>query len=250
MKQRKILPSITTHQRSSSGWRNKIEELVPLGISEAALFLTGVAAQERTALYHELERARSHHVFTLPFVHAVSDMQEDEYDYLSSNFGTELFNLHPSRQFPLLFDLSQSTRDKITIENAFIDEAITLDDLRGFNGICLDVSHAEDLRRKNPAEFDKLVSMLSLAPIRANHISAVYPVAALDSNGHLAFHSHLWQGDDCAVGYLKSCPLEFFGELISIELANSLAEQQRFIPLIERLLEQKQVALLPRMMAA
>lgn len=233
-----ILPSITTHARSVSSWRDKILEIQPLGLTAVGLFVTGVSPEQRVELYKQLETAHRDHRFTIPFVHAVADMDEDEYHYLVETFETELFNLHPTRQFPLSHNLSLEIRQRITIENAFIHEAITVDDLAGFQGVCLDVAHAEDLRRSFPEEFEKLASLLTVAPVRANHVSVVHPVAQLDSQGSMTFHSHVHAAGG-EINYLQHYPLEFFGSIVAIELADSLADQHRLIPSIEGMLYSK-----------
>lgn len=234
----RVIPSITTIARSASTWRHKIAEIEPLGLRAVGLFLTGVAQAERRALYRELELLRVHHEFTIPFVHAVSEMSEDEYRYLMGQFGTELFNLHPLRQYPLQHTLSAELRDKITIENAFIDQAIDLMDLSGFRGICMDVTHAEDLRRKNPLEFDKLAHLTKTAPVLVNHISLSGDVPLVDSYGDLTYHTHvLSEGRD--LSYLERYSAEFFGSIVAIELADALAEQMRLVPAIEGMITRK-----------
>ncbi len=74
-----VIPSVTTITRSASSWRDKIAEIEPLGLRAVGLFLTGVNAAERRELYRELELTHVRHLFRIPFVHAVSDMSEDEY---------------------------------------------------------------------------------------------------------------------------------------------------------------------------
>lgn len=233
-----VIPSITTIARGASTWRDKIAEIEPLGLRSVGLFLTGVREAERRELYRELELAHVRHLFTVPFVHAVSDMSEDEYRYLMDRFGAELFNLHPLRQYPLQHTLSAEIRRRITIENAFIDQSIELMDLSGFHGICMDIAHAEDLRRKNPREFEKLERLTHRAPVLANHLSLSGDAALVDSYGELTYHSHSL-GESGGLSYLTRYSREFFGSIIAIELADSLAEQVRLIPVIEETLAEK-----------
>jgi hypothetical protein len=165
-------------------------------------------------------------------------MSEDEYRYLMDRFGTELFNLHPIRQYPLQYKLSADIRQKITIENAFIDQAIQLTDLSGFRGICMDIAHAEDLRRKNAREFEKLERLIQRAPVLVNHVSLSGGAALIDSYGEVTYHSHiLAEGGD--LSYLHRYSPEFFGSILAIELAESLSEQVKLIPEIEEALTEK-----------
>jgi len=233
-----ILPSITTHARTVSTWRDKLLEVQQLKLSSVALFLTGVRADERAELYRELHQAQANHRFTIPFVHAVSEMRDDEYRLLVDTYGTQTFNLHPSRQFPLQHELSPAIRQRITIENAFIDRALEPYDLEGFNGLCIDVAHAEDLRRTHPAEFEKFAELVNKFPVHANHISIVSDSRMLDSEGNMTFHTHvLAEGGDTS--YLAGYSLNFFGPLVAIELADTIADQLQLVPAIRAILEAK-----------
>jgi hypothetical protein len=223
-----IIPSITTHTGVASDWRSKISEIAPLNLQSVALFLTGTSENERYELYYHLEHARRTHHFTVPFVHAVSDMKEDEYRFFVERFQTTLFNLHPVRQFPLAHTLSETIRQMITIENAYIDQSINADDLVGFKGICLDIAHAEDLRRSHPAEFAKLSKLIADRGVLANHISVINRERRYDSHGQMTFHAHeLKRGD---TSYLANYAPRYFGEIICIELKDSLADQVTLLP--------------------
>jgi hypothetical protein len=234
----RILPSVTTHGRTASTWREKLREVQQHNLSAFALFLTGVKKDGRHALYRELQRLHTNHHFTIPFVHAVSEMHDDEFRLLIETFGTATFNLHPSRQFPLKHELSSRTRERITIENAFIDRSLEPADLEGFNGLCIDVSHAEDLRRTHPGEFEKFSRLVQDFPVRANHVSLVSDVSMLDSQGNMTFHSHVLANGG-SLSYLEQYSLDFFGSLIAIELEDSIADQIRLIPQLCEILETK-----------
>ncbi len=153
-------------------------------------------------------------------------------------FGTELFNLHPVRQYPLRHTLSAEVRRKIAIENAFIDRSIDLMDLSGFHGICMDVAHAEDLRRKNPEEFEKLERLVRKAPVLVNHVSLSGDAALIDSYGEVTYHTHT-RVEGGSLSYLRRYSQEFFGSIVAIELADSLADQMEFVPVVEELVEEK-----------
>jgi hypothetical protein len=111
-------------------------------------------------------------------------------------------------------------------------------DLSGFHGICMDVAHAEDLRRKDTLEFEKLERLAHRAPVLANHVSLSGDAALIDSYGEVTYHSHLLQeGGD--LSYLKRYSSEFFGSIIAIELADALAEQVKLVPIVEDIVAEK-----------
>ena len=73
---RRILPSITTLGSTASSWRDKLREVGELGLSAVALFVTALTPRQRAECFAELSKLRVRHCFTIPFVHAVGDMQE------------------------------------------------------------------------------------------------------------------------------------------------------------------------------
>jgi hypothetical protein len=152
-------------------------------------------------------------------------------------FQTRRFNLHPVSQYPLQVSLSVFIRKHISIENASITRALSMDDLDGFNGICLDLSHLEDLRRSEPAEYEKMRALLSQVPVHANHLSAILHEQQVDSKGCLTYHSHVYSpaGD---LSYIAAFPSSYFGNVCALELENSLSEQVALIPMIRNALAQ------------
>ncbi|MFH1744990.1 MAG: hypothetical protein ABH881_02360 [bacterium] len=102
MKNVKILPAITTLK--GSNWREKINEINKLKLDETALFLTGIDAKARRALYKMLEKST---IKQIPFVHLRSDMELWELDYLTQNYHAQIFNTHSQAEFPFKYDLSK-----------------------------------------------------------------------------------------------------------------------------------------------
>jgi hypothetical protein len=219
-----VLPSITTHSITASSWRDKLVEVETLGLTQFALFLTGISVEERMILFDELAQLRRRHSFEIPFVHAVSTMKDSEYRKLVDEYGTKAFNLHPESEFPLHHPLSAEIRRIIFVENATQSRALEPQDLSGFAGICLDVSHLEDTRRNFPAVYDQMVQMLATFPIGANHISAVAkdPVAIWPDWLQFSHHVSTISGD---MDYLREYPAHYFSPLCALELENSIAEQ-------------------------
>lgn len=227
-----LLPSITTHRLTASHWRDKIQEIAPLELPAVALFLTGLDMAERRECLSELRKVRAHHPFTIPFIHAVADMREEEYWPYLDEFGTRAFNLHPVRSFPLAAPLSPALRGLIAIENADFFEPLTRQDLEGFAGICLDISHLEEARRTCPPAFHGTNSLLASSPLMANHISAVVPTAEIRRDGLPAYSRHIASsiGD---FQYLMNYDADCFSPLCALELENSLTEQIALLPGIQ-----------------
>jgi len=212
----KILPTITTS--GNSDWQNKIVEIKKLKLKEVFVFLTGLEEKERKELYKSLQKTE---IEKIPFVHLRSDMKLEELDYLVENYKTEIFNLHTEKQYPLLYDYSKY-KNIITIENktAFrLDE----EEIKNYAGICLDISHLENVRLLDEKAYEHDVSILEKYPIKCNHISAIQKKGFL-IKGRKNYACHYLR-DMSELNYLKKYPLKYFSNIIAIELENSIKEQ-------------------------
>lgn len=228
MKTPRIIPSITTHNRVGSTWREKIGEILPLKISELGLFVTGLQKAERKECYRLLCYVREQHFFTIPFVHAVSDMDDTEYEMLRTTFKTEWFNLHPLSEFPLKQPLSNVTKSRIVIENSCFVEPLLETDLDGFAGLCIDLAHLEDARLAAPDCYARNVEICQRFPVHANHISGVQSFSERFHKGRPAHSVHTVTGA-LELEYLKNSPGEAISPLAALELENTIEEQLRLI---------------------
>ncbi|MFA6593783.1 MAG: hypothetical protein WCT16_00850 [Candidatus Buchananbacteria bacterium] len=221
-----ILPSITTS--GNSDWRQMINECDSLGITEVALFLTCLSAFKRQEAYEALKQSS---IKSIPFVHLRSDMSPEEVKYLMDNYGTEMFNIHSQKQFPLKHDLSQF-RPLIYLENA--DYPIA-DEIGEWAGLCLDVSHQENKRLMNLPLYDEVARILETHPVGCWHLNAIKPQAVFKGEeiglGHdLHSFENLSEFDYC-VSYKDYLP-----RFIALELENSLAEQLKAKDYVAKLL--------------
>lgn len=231
----KVLPSITTLSRSGNTWREKLAELRELPIPKVAVFLTGLENEERRELYSRLRELRKEKEITVPFVHAVTRMPEHEFGMLINEFGTEAFNLHPTREYPLQFELSGRIRKKIFIENSRPWTALSDEDIDGFAGVCLDMSHLEEARRNDPEVYKRTLKVATRFGIGANHLSALSEGAQLPERPWIQYQSHASVGGG-DLDYLFRYPVNFFSRYCAIELENSLSEQVEFAKRIGNIL--------------
>ena len=219
----RVLPSITTHQTTNSSWRSKIAEIRTLGLRQVGLFVTGLSPEARTECFGVLEALLKTHNFSIPFVHAVTSMREDEFRYLQKVFNTERFNLHPLDEYPLLHPLSEEVRSRIYIENSRSFRPLKAADLEGFGGICFDLSHLEDAARGAADVFRNNIELTEHFEVGANHISAV---GAINQGGN--WSKHVAESHD-EFSYLQGIPSSAVSSLCAVELENSLTEQIAFI---------------------
>lgn len=150
-------------------------------------------------------------------------MSEQEFWLLHEHFGTERFNLHPEREFPLQHPLSVSIRERIYIENADQCHSLLESDVEGYAGICLDLSHYESMRKLHPKAAANLAKMLTKFPIGANHISAVYKDSSAPRDEDCLSIHHL--SELTTLDYVRGFSPLLFGEFMAIELENSITDQ-------------------------
>jgi len=170
--------------------------------------------------------------FQIPFVHARSDMSDDEYYFLQGEFGTEAFNLHPVRDYPLLYPLSKSVKSKIYVENAtLLGGDLLATDLEGYAGICFDLSHCEDERLRDSKAYDHFLDLALKFEIGANHISSI-PKTHLGDLGPEYRSQHFFSNLE-AFDYLRNYSANFIGPYCAIELEDPISVHLRVKPYIE-----------------
>jgi hypothetical protein len=221
-----FLVSVTTLDLNpESSWRSKIREVHQLKIPEIAVFLTGLKdAAERRECFLLLSEIKKRQPLRVPFIHAVTTMREEEYQEWTNAFGTEYFNLHPASEYPLIHPYSRILRRRLLIENNSSTTSLSQTDLDGFAGVCLDLSHYEEMRRIAPTEHDKLSSLLLKVPIFANHISAIDRIPRQEENRRPEYANHLLTPNG-GVRYLDQFPRQVWGKWKALELENSIQEQ-------------------------
>ncbi len=223
-----ILPTITT---ITPDWRNKVKEVEELGLREVNVFLTCLNREKRGELYGLLKSAE---ISKIPFVHIRSDMEPSELDLLVREFGTEVFNTHTQREFPLSFNL-EKYKDVIYIENTYkpLDE----EEIGQFAGICLDLSHLDNDRRFREDVYEHNIRIIEKHPCGCNHISPQKPFPLLGEKdwGAEPDHPHFME-NLLELDYLKNYPERYFSSRIAIEMENSIKEQMKAIEYIKSIL--------------
>jgi len=241
----RYIPSITTHSRAGQSWQEKIVEVPKLGVDECSLFVTGLTPNQREECYKLLLNAKRTRRFTIPFVHAVASMPEDEFWFLTDTFGTEAFNLHPQWDFPLNHQLSPNIRERIFIENCSVSTPLTREDLVGFAGLCIDLSHLEDARRNCPENFARTLALAQSVPVGANHVSGVCNLGLKPDGSIAGTSTHVAETLD-DFSYVATLPAYCIAPLITLELENPIREQLTFIESITNgLLQARQRTALP-----
>ncbi len=223
-----ILPTVTTITKD---WKNKVKEIEDFGLKEVNVFLTCLNKKEREELYSLLKSAK---ISRIPFVHLRSDMEISELDLLVKEFGTEVFNTHTQREFPLLFD-PEKYKDVIYIENTH--ESLDEEEIGQFAGICLDMSHLDNDKRFRKDIYEHNIKIIESHPCGCNHISPQKPFPLFRGKtwNEESDHPHLMKSLS-ELDYLKNYPERYFSSHIAIEMENSIKEQMEAIEYIKSIL--------------
>lgn len=209
---KRIYPSVVTFL---GDWRQMIEDIKRLKLTDISLFLTYVGREDREIIYQLLTAAK---VKRIPHVHVRSDMVETELDLLVKKFQTKAFTTHYRY---LKYFTKSKYRKQIFIENNDgPDRIVDLRQVQNFGGLCIDLSHYAEMRKYNQKDF--LIARDGVEklkfPVGCNHLSAIL------KNGH-SRHLAL---DMKQLDYVTSIPQSYFSDNINIELANSIPQQLEF----------------------
>ncbi len=206
-----------SRQDTLSAWRDKIDEIRELGITEACLFPTAIGPSERRELFKELEDSP---IKKIPFAHLRNDMGPPEIDLLINRYGTEKFNIHSEKVHPLNFDLSAYS-SMIYIENQI--EPLDERELERYAGICLDLSHMEEGKIWKRRSYNHNMGMLKKYGCGCWHISAMSAQGKSLSDSRKKFSSHYFyrlEEFNYIIDYLPYMP-----DIAALEVENTIKEQ-------------------------
>ena len=114
-------------------------------------------------------------------------------------------------------------------------------DWQGFAGICVDLSHLQDLYLLRPERAEAFERLAGGSRGRAHHMSAVPCFRAAPPEGGL-YSSHVAVSSK-DFDYLQGLAPLFISDLCAIELENPLIEQLQFVKGIAARLDRKTTAL-------
>jgi hypothetical protein len=231
----KILPSITTTGLAPffSDWRKKIIKAKELDLKDIGFFPTCLDKKERKEAYDLFEKTGINHI---SFVHLRTDMDFKEIEYLIKTFNVEVFNIHSQFEYSShLYDYSKSKhKNLVFVENVY--RPINEEEINKFGGICLDFAHLENDRLLDNEKFNHNIKIIEKSKIGCNHVSAVYKKTHIDTRGKIRHDRHFLENFS-ELDYLKNYPINYFSDVVAIELENGLEEQLKMIDYINDLLK-------------
>ncbi len=227
-----ILPGLTSTKKDRIP--SFIKDLRNSDVRHIALFPTLLVADERKALYKELETIAG---LRIPHVHIRSDFVEAELDYLAGRFGTAVFNIHPRSSTHPFGPLPARFASRIFVENVDVpaeDAELAGGGVSAPGGICPDFSHLENNRlHGRTAYVETVMSQLGRFTVGCCHVSAVRVGVPNAWAGEWDHHEYKSLED---LSYLSAYRNYLPGAWLSLELENGFARQMEAKAWLESLL--------------
>lgn len=215
-----IILSITGEKNID--WQSKLEEINELKIDRVAVFLSRFDKKERDNFYRFLLKSS---IKEIPFVHLREDVTKEEMAFFVDHFRTRYFNIHEDH-FPLL-DNWQGYWDRIYLEMNY-DSQIAKDvKVKKIGGFCVDLAHFKAAIARGAEEAYYIFLQKNKIKFACNHLGGYSPERQEDI--HLIT-------DLKEFSYLSSLPKYVFGQVIALEVDNSIREQMKFKECLTQLL--------------
>lgn len=223
----KVLVCISTFV---GDWRQQISDIKKKGITECALFMTGLKKEEKPELFECLSDVSQ---LAIPFIHLKSDIAVKELELFCTKYKTQFFNIHSENEYPQENDLSAFS-SKILLENS---SPITAEEAGKWGGICLDISHLENDRLMGSKQYDHICDLLEQFPIHANHASGIAKVPAMVPGGiEPTYDRHVLESVD-QYEYIRNIPKKYLSPIIALEITNDIDTQLQAKEYIENILK-------------
>ncbi|MCD6550303.1 hypothetical protein J7K24_02040, partial [bacterium] len=206
---KRILVSITGYK--DYHWKNKLKEIERFKISKIGLFLERFERGQRKEIYKALLASK---IKEIPLVHIRNDMSRDELVFLVRNFGSRYLTIHEDS-----FDVMQKWRGffkRLYLEmntDNFVSRKV---DVSRIGGFCVDLAHFKVEATKWSEEFVYIFERRAVSRYFAcNHLSGY----SFERNTDLHFPKKLKDFE-----YLKTLPEFIFGDVIGLEVDNSISQ--------------------------
>ncbi|TSC53593.1 MAG: Uncharacterized protein LiPW39_183 [Parcubacteria group bacterium LiPW_39] len=206
----KIFLSLTGHL--AADWKAKMDEINALGLETVALFLEFFVNSERPKIYEALAVSP---IKNIPLIHIKGDMTKGELKYLCELYKYPYLTIHEEHfgHLEKWEGFYQNLYLELNYDNSFTRN-IDIDRIGGF---CVDLSHFKSAEEKWSKEFEYILDKRSKKDIfRCNHLSGY----SYKDNKDVHAISSLKEFE-----YLKTLPDFIFGDVIAIEVFNSISDQ-------------------------
>jgi hypothetical protein len=203
-------------------WQTKLKEINQLNLKEAAVFLEGFDKKERDHLYKFLLKSS---IKKVPLVHLRDDTTKEDTKFFIDNFQTEHFNIH-EEHFDIL-DKWQGYWDKLYLEMDYDSDIAKNVKVRQIGGFCIDLSHFKTAITRGSEEAAYAFFRRHKIKFACNHLNGYDPIKNNDLHNIIDLKDF---------DYLTTLPKYVFGQIIALEVNNSIKEQIQFKKYLIKLL--------------
>lgn len=218
---KKIYPSITGFVNFD--WQKQLGEINELKLTEVAVFLSAFDKKERNHLYKFLLKSS---IKRVPLVHLRDDTNSSDIKFFAENFKTEHFNIH--EPFFKILNQWNGYWEKIYLELNYNDEIPKDVDVEKIGGFCIDLSHLKTAIARGTEEVYYVSKNKDKIKFSCNHLNGYDPINKEDKHTVT---------DLKEFNYLLTIPKYVFGEIIALEVYNSIREQLKFKEYLVKLLD-------------
>jgi len=218
---KRILLSITGEKNVDG--QEKLAEINELRIKTAAVFLSQFDHKERDNFYRFLLKSS---IEKIPFVHIRDDVNKEEIKFFIDRYQTTYFNIH-EEHFKIL-DKWQGFWDKLYLEMNYDSEIPKDVKVRKIGGFCIDLSHFKAAMARGSEEVNYAFLRRHQIKFACNHLNGYDPIQMRDKHTITSLKDF---------EYLTTLPKYIFGQVIALEVENSIKEQIKFKEYLAKLLD-------------
>lgn len=183
-------------------------------LTEVAVFLSAFDKKERNHLYKFLLGSS---IKKVPLVHLRDDTNSSDIRFFAENFKTEYFNIH--EPFFGILNQWKGYWKKLYLELNYNDEIPKDVDVKKIAGFCVDFSHLKTAIARGNKEANYILSRKGKMNVACNHLNGFDSIKNEDKHTI---------ADLKDFDYLITLPKYVFGEIIALEVYNSIKEQLKF----------------------
>lgn len=193
-------------------WEAKINEINFFKIETVALFLEKYRKSQRKKIYKALEESC---VKKIPLIHIKNDMGKDELKYLCQKYDNPCLTIHED-SFKNL-DAWNGFHQNLYLEFNYNDSVSRNVDIDRIGGFCIDLSHFKSAEERWSKEFEYIINKRNKRNLfKCNHLNGY----SYQKNQDMHMISSLEEFE-----YLKTLPDFVFGDIIALEVFNSISDQ-------------------------
>lgn len=204
-------------------WEGQLKEINELGLEKAAVFVEWLEKPQREQIYEALLKSC---VKEVPFVHLRDDTDGSDIRFFAENFNTRFFNIH-EEHFNVL-ERWKGYWHMLYLEMNYDSRIAENIDVEKIGGFCVDFSHFKSAIDRGAKEASFIFSEKNKAKFACNHLNGYDAVKKTDV--HLVC-------DIKQLDYLITLPKFIFGDIIALEMTNTIKEQLEFKKFIVDLLD-------------